>query len=169
MIKRIAPLLVLAALALPAAAAATRMEVRGPLRVTAAGFLRGELQSPAGSDPVRFQIGGGAIGLVDLGGDLKVACGRRGETKVGRDRDGHTVTSCTGKWLQVRAAGTHFRFRSFGPTTLVGIPGGVTGTLEGQFRSCGADLRQGPARPYACEAAGGGAGITEADLAQFGG
>lgn len=138
MFKRTVLLLSLAALTLPLAAAAKKLEVQGPLAIKGHGFLRGELQTadPANTKPVRFRGQGGFIRFVDLGGDLKVKCQGKGQMKSTDNDEGQTVVFCMGRGGRAAASGSHYRLVLFALRYQAFIPEGVSGTLQGRFRSC---------------------------------
>jgi len=150
MSKMILPLL-LAALVLPLAAAAEEgdpgngraaaiqtLDVEGPLLIKGKGRLRGELamSNPAETRAVVFGGRLGAIRFVDLAGDLRVKCQGRGSSSVREDDEGHKVYVCKGRGGRVHAHGSHFELqlaaRQYGGM----LPAGVTGTLQGLFRTC---------------------------------
>lgn len=138
MLRRSVLLLALAALVFPATAAAEKLEVQGPLAIKGHGFLRGELETPnpAETKPVRFRGQGGFIRLVDLGGDLKVRCQGRGEMRSGENDEGQTVVVCMGRGGRAAVSGSHYRLFVFAHRYQAFIPEGVSGTLQGRFRSC---------------------------------
>ena len=72
MLKRLVFLVMLAALAIPAAAAAQKLDVQGPVTIRGIGPLRGELKAPEPARAVRIRFQAGRLKLVDLAGDLKV-------------------------------------------------------------------------------------------------
>jgi hypothetical protein len=149
--RTILPLL-LAALVFPLAAAAEEdppqaavrsgairaLDVQGPLLIKGKGRLRGELElaNPAETRPVVFGGHLGGVRFVDLVGDLRVKCSGRGGSSVGEDDEGHKVYTCRGREGRVRAHGSHFELQLVARRYAALIPRGVTGTLEGDFRSC---------------------------------
>lgn len=149
MYRRLIPTLLLAALALPGAAAAKQHEVRGPATVKGHGALRAELamEDPSKTRPV--VVGGrlGAVRFVDLAGDLRVQCRGRGLMRTGENERGQKVVVCRGRGGRAKAHGSKFRIllaaRSYG----LRLPRGVTGTIHGNFRLCAGD--------GACAAGGG--------------
>lgn len=136
MFKRTVFLLVLAALALPALAAAQKLDVKGPILVKGRGPLHGELSmaNASATRPVHFVGRRGLIRFVDLAGDLRVQCQGRGRAKASENAQGQKVFTCLGRGGRAKVHGSKFRLRgALGQYTLL-IPAGVTGTLEGRFR-----------------------------------
>lgn len=148
--NRLIPLLLLAALAFPAAAAAKSLAIEGPITVKGHGPLRAELSmaNPKETRPVVLGGQAGAVRFVDLAGDLRVSCQGRGRARVGENEQGQKVVVCRGRAGRVKAHGSKFRVVAALRTWGLAIPQGVTGTLSGRFER--ADRRQSPAdRPGA--------------------
>ena len=158
MLKRTVPLFLLAALALPVAAAAQKLDVKGPLALRGHAFVRGELQATADAKPLRIRLQAGFVRIVDLGSDLKVRCeGRRDEaTKTSKNANGQTVYLCVGRALRVGVKGSHYRIFGFAMQYGFMIPDGVTGTLAGRFQQCaaGSDGKPTCAKPTGNQAGG---------------
>jgi hypothetical protein len=146
MLKRTVPLLVLAALALPAMAVAKKADITGPAALLGHGPVRGELRSDDGPKRVRFQLAGGLLQLTDLSGDLKVVCHGNGPMRAGND-DGKLVVQCSGRTLVVASA-SNVRFGGKAHRYLIQIPEGMSGTVSGEFRQR-ADEPAAPERPSA--------------------
>lgn len=132
MFKRTVPLLVLAALALPAMAVAQKADLVGPAALLGHGPVRGELQSDDGPKRVRFRLTGGLVQFTDLGRDMKVSCHGNGAMLAGTD-GGKLVVQCSGRTLAVVSA-SHFRFGGKARRYLIQIPEGMSGTVNGDFR-----------------------------------
>lgn len=130
--------LLLAALAFPGTAAAEKLDVEGPLAVKGHGPLRGELKmaNPSESKPVVFGGQVGFVRFIDLAGDLRVQCKGRGDAAARENDEGHKVYVCKGRGGRARAHGSHFRVALFALKYGILIPEGVTGTLNGKFRTC---------------------------------
>ncbi|MEX2211722.1 MAG: hypothetical protein WD689_08180 [Gaiellaceae bacterium] len=144
--------LLLLACALPAAAVAEEnprgggqpdaekvtLEFEGPLKLNGKGRLRGELKMAALAETRAVVIGGqvGAIKFVDLAGDLRVKCQGRGKAVVREDDEGHKVVVCRGRGGRAKVHGSHFELQLVARQYGALIPAGVTGMLQGHFRSC---------------------------------
>jgi hypothetical protein len=74
----------LVALLVPVAAVAKDANVSGPAKLAGKGFFGGELAmaSTDAQRPVRIAGRGGYVGLLDLGGDLKVRCTGKGRVHM---------------------------------------------------------------------------------------
>ena len=138
MLKRTVPLLVLAALAVPASAAAQKIDVKGPLALRGHAFVRGELQARSETKPVQIRLQAGFVRIVDLGSDLRVRCQGRGQRKATKNESGQTVYLCSGRALRIGVRGTHYRIFGFAMQYGFLIPEGVAGSLAGAFRQCAA-------------------------------
>jgi hypothetical protein len=134
MFKRTVPLLVLAALMLPAAAVAQKADIVGPAALLGHGPVRGELKSDDGAKRVRFRLAG-QLQLTDLGGDMKISCRGQGSMQAGND-DGKLAVHCAGRTLAVVSA-SHFRFGARARRYLIQIPEGMSGVVNGDFRRRG--------------------------------
>ena len=130
MFKRTVPLLLLAALVLPAAAAAESSELTGPVSVKGRGALRGEVKmaNPEETRPLVFAGQGGLVRFVDVAGDLRVA-GHCREAGVGERR----VFVCAGRGGRVRAHGSHFRIVARLRAYAFRLPAGATAQLRGNY------------------------------------
>lgn len=146
MVSRTIPLLLAAGLALglTGVAAADKVEVEGPMRLLGHGLFRGELSSTDGPKRVHVRIAG-QVRFVDLRGDMKVVCRGNGQTHAGLNDDGKLVVQCTGRMAAVVSA-SNFGLAGRGRQYAIGIPAGVTGTLNGQFRKRGQEPAE-QARP----------------------
>src|SRR5688500_15982037 len=100
---RIIAALGLVALLVPVAAVAKDARVKGPAALVGAGYFGGELELAMedGERPVRILGRAGYIGVLDLGGDLKIRCVGPGQMKQGRvqkkETDAGMVYSCAGR------------------------------------------------------------------------
>ena len=136
MIKRTVPLLLLAALVLPTAAAAENTELTGPLLVKGRGAVKGEvtMANPAETRPLVLAGQGGLIRFVDLAGDLRVD-GRcravRGEGEG--EGEGRKVFVCAGRGGRARVHGSRFRIVARLRTYAMAIPEGATAQLRGRY------------------------------------
>ncbi|MDX6437779.1 MAG: hypothetical protein QOF45_362 [Gaiellaceae bacterium] len=130
----------LVALMIPVAAVAKDGTVTGPVQLAGKGFFGGEL-TMASTDkqrPVRIAGRGGYVGILDLGGDLKVRCTGKGRVQKKQTERG-TVYLCAGRAGAAVVLGSHFLFRGFAVAYRVQIPGGVEGTFHGRAAQRGAD------------------------------
>jgi hypothetical protein len=130
----------LVALLVPVAAVAKDANVNGPAKLAGKGFFGGELAMASTDDqrPVRIAGRGGYVGILDLGGDLKVRCTGKGRVHKKQTEQG-TVYLCAGRAGAAVVLGSHFKFRGFAVAYRVLIPAGVSGTFHGRFVQCGED------------------------------
>jgi hypothetical protein len=130
----------LVALLVPIAAVAKDANVSGPAKLAGKGFFGGELTMASTADqrPVRIAGRGGYVGILDLGGDLKVRCTGKGRVHKKQTEEG-TVYLCAGRAGAAVVLGSHFKFRGFAAVYRVLIPAGVSGTFHGRFVQCGED------------------------------
>jgi hypothetical protein len=131
---RIVAALCLVALLVPVAAVAKDARVQGPSILKGAGWFGGELElaMEEGQRPVRIVGGAGHIGVLDLGGDLKIRCTGKGRVQS-KETDAGTVYTCAGRGGQVVLLGSHFKFRGFATRYLVKLPAGAGGGFHGRF------------------------------------
>jgi hypothetical protein len=125
-------------LLVPVAAVAKDANVSGPVKLAGKGFFGGELAMAAtdGQRPVRIAGRSGYVGILDLGGDLKVRC--TGKSRVQRKQtERGTVFLCAGPGSVAVVLGSHFTFRGFAAAYHVLIPAGARGTFHGRFVRCG--------------------------------
>lgn len=132
--RKTLPLLVLAALLVPAAAQAMKLEIDGPASVLGRGPVHGGLhaESPA---TVNFRFRAAIVRITGKADDLQVTCnGRRARTLERTNRRGIKVVGCMGRGLQVAITARRFGFaaRSRGAYAIQ-IPEGVSGVLHGNF------------------------------------
>ena len=125
------------ALLVPLAAVAKESEVNGPAALAGKGFFGGELtmELADGQRPVRLGARGGYIGILDLGGDLKVRCQGRGRVHKKETEQG-VVYMCIGRGGQAIILGSHFKFRGFAMRYRALLPAGTSGTFHGRFVEC---------------------------------
>lgn len=125
------------ALLVPVAAVAKEAKVNGPAALAGTGFFGGELEMAMadGQRPVRINGAGGYVGILDLGGDLKVRCVGQGRAKVKETEQGK-VYMCAGRGGQATILGSHFKFRGFANRYRAMFPAGVTGSFHGRFVAC---------------------------------
>jgi hypothetical protein len=147
-VRKSLPLLVLAALLVPAAAQATKLEIEGPASIVGRGPVHGALhaESPATVN-LRFRA---AIVRI-TGKDLKVTCnGRRAKTLERTNRRGIKVVGCAGRGLHVSVTATRFGLaaRSRGAYGIQ-VPEGMSGVLYGNFRRGDSDRPAEDERPAA--------------------
>lgn len=134
MLKKAVPVLVLAALLVPAAAQAKKIEVAGPASIQGRGNVHGGLHAATPSE-VKFRFRAAVLRMTGKAGDLKVSCEGERVTKLERaNRGGLMVVVCKGRGLMVSVTATRFRFaaRSRGAYGIE-IPEGVSGLLYGHF------------------------------------
>ncbi|HUQ22976.1 MAG TPA: hypothetical protein VM049_08165 [Gaiellaceae bacterium] len=113
-------------------------EIEGPTVLVGAGFFGGELElaMEEGQRPVRLAGRAGYIGILDLGGDLKVRCVGTGRVKKTETENGD-VYFCAGRQGgHVVALGSHFKFRGYGFRYRALLPAGASGTFHGRFVAC---------------------------------
>ena len=135
MLKKTLPLLVLAALLVPAAAQAKKIEVDGPASILGRGPVHGGFHAESQAT-VNFRFRAAMIRITGKADDLKVTCnGRRAKTLERTNRRGMKVVGCIGRGLQVSVTATRFRFaaRSHGAYGIQ-VPDGMSGVLYGNFR-----------------------------------
>ena len=129
----------LVALLVPVAAVAKDASVKGPTALVGAGYFGGELELTMedGQRPVRIAgRGAGYIGVLDLGGDLKIRCAGKGRVQKQETEKG-TVYRCAGRQGgHVLLLGSHFTFRGFAKHYRALLPAGVAGTFHGRFVQC---------------------------------
>jgi hypothetical protein len=131
----------LVALLVPVAAVAKDAKdskVKGPTTLVGVGFFGGELELAMedGQRPVRIVGRAGYIGVLDIGGDLKVRCVGTGRVKKTETENG-VVSFCAGRQGgQVIVLGSHFKFRGFAKHYRALIPAGATGSFHGRFVQC---------------------------------
>jgi hypothetical protein len=148
---RIVAALCLVALLVPVAAVAKDARVQGPAVLKGAGFYGGELQMAMedGQRPVRILAGAGHIGVLDLGGDLKIRCLGKGQVKS-HETDNGTVYTCAGRrGGEIVLLGSHVKFRGFATRYLVKLPEGASGSFHGRFVVRGEDEVEERERPAA--------------------
>jgi hypothetical protein len=125
----------LVALLVPVAAVAKDARVTGPSALVGAGYYGGELEL-AGEDgqrPVRIVAPAGYVGVLDLGGDLKIRCLGTGRIQKQETANG-TVYRCAGRrGGEVVLLGSHFTFRGFSSHYKALLPAGASGTWHGRF------------------------------------
>ena len=131
----------LVALLVPVAAVAkdaNDAKVKGPTTLVGAGFFGGELELAMedGQRPVRIVGRAGYIGVLDIGGDLKIRCVGTGRVKKTETENG-VVYFCAGRQGgQVIMLGSHFKFRGFAPHYRALLPAGASGSFHGRFVQC---------------------------------
>ena len=125
------------ALLVPLAAVAKEAEVKGPAALAGKGFFGGELtmELTEGQRPVHLGAHGGYLGILDLGGDLKVRCQGKGRVHKKETEEG-VVYMCAGRGGQAVILGSHFKFRGFAARYRALLPAGTSGTFHGRFVEC---------------------------------
>jgi hypothetical protein len=132
---RIFAALCLVALLVPVAAVAKDARVQGPSVLKGAGYYGGELQMAMeeGQRPVKIVGGAGHIGVLDLGGDLKIRCNGKGRVQK-KETDNGLVYTCAGRrGGEIVLLGSHFKFRGFAKRYVVKLPAGASGSFHGRF------------------------------------
>ena len=133
---RIIAALGLVALLVPVAAVAKDARVQGPSALVGAGYYGGELELALedGQRPVKIAArGGGYIGVLDLGGDLKIRCVGKGRVQKQETEQG-MIYRCAGRQGgHVFLLGSHFTFRGFATRYNATLPAGTSGTWHGRF------------------------------------
>jgi len=128
----------LVALLVPVAAVAKDARIKGPTALVGAGFFGGELELAMedGQRPVRIAGRAGYIGILDLGGDLKVRCVGTGRVQKKETDDG-VVYFCAGRQGgQAIVLGSHFKFRGYAARYRALLPAGASGSFHGRFVQC---------------------------------
>ena len=128
----------LVALLVPVAAVAKDAKVEGPTALVGAGFFGGELELAMGDGqrPVRIAGRAGYIGVLDLGGDLKIRCTGKGRVQKKETEEGD-VYFCGGRRAgQVMLLGSHFKLRGYAAHYRALLPAGATGSFHGRFVQC---------------------------------
>jgi hypothetical protein len=125
MSKRVVSLLALAALALPAAAAAKTYDVSGRLGLLGRGDVSADLTAGADAKPVRIAVLGGSLTVTPVSSDVQVK--RR--------------TGPGGKAVLAVISGSHFQIQATGKLFLLGIPQGYTGSVDADTaKQCGLEI-----------------------------
>jgi hypothetical protein len=148
---RIIAALGLVALLVPVAAVAKDARFTGPAALVGAGYYGGEIElaMEEGQRPVRLAARAGYIGVLDLGGDLKVRCAGTGRVQKQETENG-IVYRCAGRQGgEVVLLGSHFTFRGFASRYTAMLPAGASGTWHGRFvvrgeRADGQERRKAP-------------------------
>ena len=125
----------LVSLLVPVAAVAKDAKVTGPSVLVGAGYFGGELELAMadGQRPVRILGRAGYIGVLDVGGDLKIRCTGTGHVQK-RETDAGVVYSCAGRrGGEVVLLGSHFKFRGFATRYQAQVPAGATGSFHGRY------------------------------------
>jgi len=149
MIKRPVFLLVLVALAIPAAAAAKSINVSGPATITGHGPVRGMLRSEEGPARVQFHLSGRIL-VAGKADDLEVSCeGLNVQTRTHVSRRGVKLVACLGRRMTVVVSAGAFRFGAKARRWMIEIPEGVNGKISGRFRDAGRPDEEQPDEPEA--------------------
>ena len=143
----------LVALLVPVAAVAKDARVKGPSALVGAGYFGGELEVAMadGQRPVKIAARAGYIGVLDLGGDLKIRCLGKGRVQK-QETDAGMVYTCAGrKGGAIFLLGSHVKFRGFATHYTVRLPDGASGSFHGRFvirgeRAEGAERGEGEER-----------------------
>ena len=131
---RIIAALGLVALLVPVAAVAKDARVTGPAALVGAGYYGGELElaMEEGQRSVRLAAHAGYIGVLDLGGDLKIRCVGTGRVQKQETANGTVYRCAGGKAGLVVLLGSHFTFRGFASHYNAILPPGASGTWHGR-------------------------------------
>ena len=132
---RIIAALGLVALLVPVAAVAKDAKVEGPSALIGAGYFGGALEQALedGQRPVKLAARAGYVGVLDLGGDLKIRCLGTGRMQKHETEKG-MVYRCAGRQGgHVILLGSHFTFRGFAKRYKATLPAGTSGTWHGRF------------------------------------
>jgi hypothetical protein len=132
---RIFAALGLVALLVPVAAVAKDARVQGPTAIVGAGYFGGELRLAMedGQRPVKILGRAGYVGVLDLGGDLKIRCIGKGRVQK-KETEAGTVYTCAGRrGGEVVLLGSHFKFRGFSTHYRAHLPAGASGGWHGRF------------------------------------
>jgi hypothetical protein len=125
----------LVALLVPVAAVAKDARVKGPSALVAAGYYGGELELAMedGQRPVKIAARAGYVGVLDLGGDLKIRCFGTGRVQKQETPNGMVYRCAGGQGGQVILLGSHFTFRGFATRYKALLPEGASGSFHGRF------------------------------------
>jgi hypothetical protein len=133
MFKRAALLIALAALALPALAAATSYDPSTRLGLLGKGDVSADLTAGADAKPVRIAVIGGSLTITSVSDDVKIRCHSRA--------NGAASTSCTGNAVLAVITGSHFQLQASGKLFLLGIPQGYSGSVDAATaKQCGKEI-----------------------------
>jgi hypothetical protein len=133
MFKRAALLTALAALALPALAAATSYDPSTRLGLLGKGDVSADLTAGTDAKPVRIAVVGGSLTITPVSDDVKITCRSRA--------DGKASTSCTGNAVLATVTGSHFQIQATGKLFLFGIPQGYSGSVDAATaKQCGKEI-----------------------------
>jgi len=125
MLKRVVYLLALAALALPAAAAAKTYDVSGRLGLLGRGDVSADLIAGADAKPVRIAVLGGSLTITPVSSDVQIK--RR--------------SKADGKAVLAIVTGSHFQIQATGKLFLLGVPQGYTGSVDADTaKQCGTEI-----------------------------
>jgi hypothetical protein len=132
----------LVALLVPVAAVAKETTIAGPQTLGGTGYFGGELTMTSDARPVKLVGRIDYVGVLDLGGDLRVACAGTGRVTRTRTANG-VVHLCRGSG-QLLATVSHFVFRGLAGQYRAFFPAGVTGVFrhEGGGRAATPQRRQ---------------------------
>jgi hypothetical protein len=143
--KRTVPLLVLAALVIPAGAAAK--DVSGPATLAGHGPVRGTLRSAEGPARVELHLSGKIL-ISGRARDLEVSCtGASVKMRTAVNRRGLELVACKGRRMTVVVSATAFHFGALARRWLIQIPEGVSGKINGRFRMQDDSSNERPERP----------------------
>ena len=133
MFKRAAFLIAIAALALPALAAATSYDPSTRLGLLGKGDVSADLTAGADAKPVRIAVVGGSLTVTPVSDDVKISCHSRA--------NGKASTSCTGNAVLAIVTGSHFQIQASGKLFLLGVPQGYTGSVDAATaKQCGKEI-----------------------------
>lgn len=123
----------LVALLVPVAAVAKDARVEGPTALVGAGYFGGELElaMAEGQRPVRLVGGAGYVGVLDLGGDLKIRCLGKGRVQKKETEAGDVYTCAGRRGGQIVLLGSHVKLRGFATRYRALLPAGAAGTWHG--------------------------------------
>jgi hypothetical protein len=130
--KRTIPLLALAALVVPAAAAAK--DVSGPATLAGHGPVRGVLRAADGPARVELQLSGKIL-VSGRARELEVSCtGANVKQRSAVNKRGLELMACKGRRMKVVVSATAFRFGAVARRWRIQIPESVSGKINGRFR-----------------------------------
>jgi hypothetical protein len=134
----------LAALLVPAAATAKEAELAGPAAIVGAGHFGGELKlaETEGQRPIRLVARGGRVGVLDVGGDLKIRCAGKARLQK-QETEAGDVFVCAGRGaIAVSLLGSHVKLRGLSKRYRLVLPEGASGTWHGRFLVRGEDAAE---------------------------
>lgn len=131
--KRVAVLIALAALCVPALAAATSYDPSSRLGLIGKGSVTADLTATGDVNPVRIAVLGGTLKITKESDDVKVICRAKGKDA--------SPANCAGQGVLAVVSGSHFKVEADGKLFLLGVPKGYSGTVDADTaKQCGKEI-----------------------------